>query len=77
METAALHPGNPFTALINSYRRPVPSLILFSFSLCCDVSLEFSFFCVCMSAGTGLQAHWYFFLNYYVNISNNLDLFGF
>ena len=62
METAAVHPGNPFTALINAYRRPVPSLILVSFSLCFDFSLEFSFFSVCMSAGTGLQAPCFLFI---------------
>ena len=61
METAAVHPGNPFTALISTYRRPVPSLILFSFSLCFDVSLELFFLFVCMSAGTGLKALWVFF----------------
>ena len=33
METAAVHPGNPFTALISAYRRLVPSLILFSLSV--------------------------------------------
>ena len=51
------------------------SYSLFFLSLFWCFSWVLFFLFVCMSAGTGLQAPWFFF-NYHVNTSNNLDLFG-